>query len=82
MEVVSHEEIDNGIKLEVQITPPARTGKARYFTDELKIKIKDGGELTIRCTGLYKTKPNKAATKKTPAKTQTPKTSRQKTLGP
>jgi len=61
MEVIGTEPKDNNVKLTIKVTPPQKTGKARSFTDSLKIKLKSGDELTIRCSGFYKreTKKNK-----------------------
>ena len=61
MEVLSRQAEENGVKLEVQVTPPAQTDKSkRYFRDELKIKIKDyEDDLIIRCNGWYPRKPAK-----------------------
>ena len=55
MEVLSREAEENGVKLEVRISPPPQTDKSkRYFRDELKIKIKDNQDnLLIRCNGWY-----------------------------
>ena len=55
MKVISQEsEENNSIKLIVEITIPEKTGKTRYFTDDLTVKTKDGTELFIRCSGWYK----------------------------
>ncbi len=54
MEVIGTEPKDNNVKLTIRITPPQKTNKARSFTDALKIKLKSGDELTIRCSGFYK----------------------------
>ncbi len=55
MEVLSREHEENGVKLEVRVTPPAQANKSkRYFRDELKIKIKDNrDDLLVRCNGWY-----------------------------
>ncbi|MHC4105363.1 MAG: DUF1573 domain-containing protein [Planctomycetota bacterium] len=55
MEVLSRENEENGVKLEVRVTPPAQANKSkRYFRDELKIKIKDNrDDLLVRCNGWY-----------------------------
>jgi len=56
IKVLSQERADNNsVKFELQITPPSQTGKVKYFTDQLTIKIKDNSELMIRLTGMYKT---------------------------
>lgn len=59
MEVVGTEPKDNNVKLTIKITPPPNDTKARSFTDSLKIKLKSGDELTIRCSGFYKKEPRK-----------------------
>jgi hypothetical protein len=53
MQVVSQEKQTNGIKLTVEVTPPAVEGRKRFFTDTMKIKIKGGDELTVRCSGWH-----------------------------
>lgn len=54
MEVIGTEPKDNNVKLTIKVTPPQKTDKARSFTDSLKIKLKSGDELIIRCNGYYK----------------------------
>jgi len=62
MKVLSQQREDNSVKLEIQVTPPAQTDKSkRYFRDELKIEVKGGDDLTIRCNGWY---PRKKTAKK------------------
>jgi hypothetical protein len=62
MEVLSQQAEDNGVKLEVQVTPPPQTDKSkRYFRDELRIKVKGSDDLIIRCNGWY---PREKAAKK------------------
>ena len=56
MQVVSQEKQANGINLKVKVTPPAVEGRKRFFTDSMKIKIKDGDELTVRCSGWHNKK--------------------------
>ncbi|RKY08256.1 MAG: hypothetical protein DRP66_04980 [Planctomycetota bacterium] len=42
------------VKLDVEITPPPQEGKSRrYLTDKLTIKLKDGQELFVSCSGWY-----------------------------
>ncbi len=53
MDVIEQKKDGKHIKLKIQVTVPPATGKKRFFTDTMKIKIKDGGELTIRCSGWY-----------------------------
>ena len=59
IELLSKEKVDTRFKLELQITPPAPEKMQRVFTDTLQIKIKDGKELTVSCTGWYLAKPKK-----------------------
>jgi len=54
MEVIEREQKDNSVKLMVQVTPPPQTGKKRYFSDDLQIKVKDGDVLTVLCSGWFK----------------------------
>lgn len=53
MKVVGEKKEGKHIKLKIQVSVPPITGKKRFFTDTMKIKIKDGSELTIRCSGWY-----------------------------
>lgn len=59
MEIIGRELKDKNVKLTIKITPPQKTDKVRSFTDSLKIKLKSGDELTIRCSGFYKREPKK-----------------------
>ncbi|RKY11400.1 MAG: hypothetical protein DRP65_04330, partial [Planctomycetota bacterium] len=61
IEVLSRQAEESGVKLEVRVTPPAKTDKPkRYFMDELKIKIKGSADdLLVRCNGWYPRKPAK-----------------------
>ena len=59
MEVIGTESKDNNVKLTIKVTPPQKTDKDRSFTDSLKIKLKSGDELAIRCSGFYKREPKK-----------------------
>lgn len=54
LEVIERTVEKNSVKLKVQATPPALSGKTRYFTDKLDIKLKNGETLTINCSGWYK----------------------------
>ncbi len=58
MKVLTQQSEENGVKLEVQTTPPAQTDESeRYFRDELRIKLKDyADDLVIRCNGWYSRK--------------------------
>lgn len=40
-------------KLKLEVTPPDRTSRARFFTDYLYIGIKGGKKITIKCNGYY-----------------------------
>ena len=53
MEVIEQEKEGKHIKLKIQVTVPPITDQRRFFTDTMKIKIKDGYELAIRCSGWY-----------------------------
>lgn len=53
LKIQEQKKISNGYQLEVEITPPAAEGKAR-FTDLFSLNIKDGEKLPIRCNGYYK----------------------------
>ncbi len=54
MEVVDREQQGSSVKLAVQITPPPQAGKTtRYMADKLTIKMKDGQELNVTCSGWY-----------------------------
>lgn len=57
MEIESQQQDGNHIKLKVKITPPDKSSSdRRYITDELKITLKDGHKLTIRCSGWFRLK--------------------------
>lgn len=57
MEIESQEKDGKHLQLQVKITPPEQESSARrYITDELKITLKDGTVLTIRCSGWFKLK--------------------------
>ncbi len=54
MEVVERKQQDNSVSLAVEITPPPQAGKAmRYMADKLTIKLKDGQQLFVTCSGWY-----------------------------
>ncbi len=59
IEIISREQVGNNVKLKLKITPPEKKGKSRFFKDDLRIKLNGGQELTILCTGIYKTNPVK-----------------------
>lgn len=55
MEIAGDEPDGSHRKLAIKITPPDQTSSARrYITDELKITLKSGEEVTIRCSGWFK----------------------------
>lgn len=57
MEIESQEQDGNHIKLKIKITPPAQDPPVRrVVTDELKITLKDGYQLSIRCNGWFRRK--------------------------
>jgi hypothetical protein len=51
--VLGREKTENVVEYELEITPPADTGKSR-FGDTLYIDLKGGKRLEVRCTGFYK----------------------------
>jgi len=54
MKVLNQQKQTNSVKLQIQVTPPPRTGESkRYITDKLNIKIKGADTLTISCSGWY-----------------------------
>ncbi len=54
VKIISRKKIDNHYELEVEIVPPPRKGKKRYFSDMLTINIKGGEKLEMKCVGIYK----------------------------
>ena len=57
VKVLEQRKITHGYQLNVELTPPAAES-TKSFTDELSVNIKDGENLTVRCSGRYtKTKP-------------------------
>ena len=56
MQIESQEKDNEHLKLQINITPPDQTTSKRYITDELNIVLKDGTNLTIRCSGWFKIK--------------------------
>jgi hypothetical protein len=43
----------DSIALAIEITPPVQVGRSMYFRDDLRIGIKNGDELVVRCCGFY-----------------------------
>lgn len=58
MTIESQKEEGNHLQIMVKITLPtdAPASSRRYITDELKIKLKDGHELSVRCSGWFRLK--------------------------
>lgn len=56
MEIVETQEVEgDALKVMVKITvPPQDDSNRRYFSDELDIKLTNGFETQIRCSGWYK----------------------------
>ena len=55
IKVLNQQKVENSYKFELQITPPPAENNKR-FTDTFFIKIKDGEELKINCSGFYSNK--------------------------
>lgn len=53
IKVVGQNKTENHFEFEVEITPPARDGKLRVFSDTLHINIKGKESLDILCRGFY-----------------------------
>jgi hypothetical protein len=51
--VVNPKKIPNGYELELQITPPSARSGTKGFTETFLVKLKDGEELQIPCSGFY-----------------------------
>ena len=71
MKVIKREKLDDGrIQLDIEVIVPAQTTKSRrYFTDELKIHLKNAKALSVRCNGWYETaRPKPRQTRTTPKK--------------
>ena len=53
--VAKKEVLSNRIKLKVKIVPPPKASPAtRLFSDRLKVKLTNGYEFTVTCSGWYK----------------------------
>ena len=72
IEILSNKKVGKTVKLKIKITPPPKTGKLRFFKDDLKIVLKDKEKLVIYCTGTYKTKPRTPRAPRKPTKKQKP----------
>lgn len=53
VEVMSSQKLNDGYELELNITPPAKRGRANHFTDVVVLKMKGGRSLEIPCNGFY-----------------------------
>ena len=53
VKVVGQNKTENRFEFDVEITPPDKTGKMRYFSDVLRIKIKNKAAIVINCRGFY-----------------------------
>jgi hypothetical protein len=56
IKVLNSEKIGNRYKLDLEITPPVREGKKRWFSDALYVNIKGGEKMEIGCRGFYSRK--------------------------
>lgn len=54
IKVISNQPEQNKVTFELEITPPPKEGKAKYFNDKLKIILKNTNPLAVNCTGIYK----------------------------
>lgn len=53
IKVLSREMVDRRCKIELEITPPAREGSKRVFSDVLYVNIKNSEPLKVTCRGFY-----------------------------
>lgn len=57
MEITEQQADGDHIRLSIKITPPSQDSSTRrYITDELKITLKGGYNLSIRCSGWFRLK--------------------------
>lgn len=54
VKVINQVQTENRFQFDVEITPPAKEGQLRVFSDTLHIKIKGKDEINIPCRGFYK----------------------------
>jgi len=55
MELIRQDTTGNNTKLTVRITPPPQEANTkRYISDRLTLKMKDGEEVSVTCSGWYK----------------------------
>jgi len=55
IEEIGRERNEKDVTIQLKITPPQKTNsKTRIFRDKLTITLKNGSELTVNCTGIYK----------------------------
>ncbi|MBE0534897.1 MAG: DUF1573 domain-containing protein [Phycisphaerae bacterium] len=54
MSVTEQDEQGASVRMTVRVTPPPQEGKnRRYMSDRLTIKMKDGEEISVTCSGWY-----------------------------
>jgi hypothetical protein len=53
IEVLSQQRLGKRHKFELQITPPARKGKTRVFSEAFIVNLKGGERVVINCRGTY-----------------------------
>jgi hypothetical protein len=54
VKVINQVQTENRFQFDVEITPPAKEGQLRVFSDTLHIMIKGKEEINIPCRGFYK----------------------------
>jgi hypothetical protein len=54
VKVINQVKTENRFQFDVEITPPAKEGQLRVFSDTLHIKLKGKDEINIACRGFYK----------------------------
>ncbi len=55
VKMISQVQDGNSVKLDLQITPPAKTAGSKRFHDAIKVSIKDDSSIDIGCDAYYKT---------------------------
>jgi len=71
VKVLSNKRLIDGYELELSITPPDTINQTGVFSDVVFVKVKDGGNLEIPCSGFYLRPsavyeaPSRASTRKT-----------------
>lgn len=56
IKIILQQQDNEHIRLKLQITPPPVGIGAKYFSDDLFIKIKNDEKLTVNCSGFYRRK--------------------------